>query len=317
MKITFLGTSAAVPTLKRNVSSVALQFDQKREWWLFDCGEGTQRQIAKAELSLFHLEKIFISHLHADHVLGVCPLLATRGLIGATSKVTVYGPVGITRLITDTFNGTKSGVPKSMLEIVELSNLFLDGCKNRLVNGEYSIDAFSVPHVHFTVAFVVTEIDRQGTFHADKAKGMGINPGPIYRRLKDGETVTLDDGRIVDGKTLVDPPRKGRKLAVVCDTSNAEAIIPAAMDCDAMIHEATYANADVALAVANGHSTAEQAGLLAKRLNSKALLMSHFSPRYDQRAEDGLCIDDLIREARAVFPSDVLAAKDFMQHEIR
>lgn len=315
MKITFLGTSAAVPTLKRNVSALALQFDQTKNWWLFDCGEGTQRQVMRADLSLHSLERIFISHMHADHVLGVAALLATRSLSGATTPVVLHGPFEILAFVKDTMKHTGLGVDFE-IKYDNIAKGAIEGNSRLGISGEYSVDAFNVPHSKHTMAFVVTECDRQGSFHADKALELGIKPGPLYKELKEGKIVTLADGREIDGKTLVDPTRKGRKLAVVCDTSNAQAILPTALGCDAMIHEATYAAAEEALARSRGHSTAAQAGRMASRASAKTLLLSHFSPRYDQRAEDGPCIEDLVREAQGEFDGTVLAAKDFMQYAV-
>ena len=253
MKITFLGTSAAIPSLRRNVSALALQFDQRREWWLFDCGEGTQQQLLKAGLSLAAIERIFISHLHGDHCFGLVGLLATRGMMGGV-----------------------------------------------------------------TLAFVVEEKDRQGHFKLEEAQALGIPPGPIYARLKRGEKFTLPDGREIDGATLVEPPRKGRKLALVFDAKDASGVQPFAQGAELAVHEATYAEADANLAEQNGHSTAAGAARFARAIGAKRLILTHFSPRYDQRAEDGICIADLVREAEAEFAGgSVLAAKDFMQCELR
>ena len=136
--------------------------------------------------------------------------------------------------------------------------------------------------------------------------------------MKNGEKITLADGREIDGSTLVEPPRKGRRIALVFDTADASALQPFAQDSDFVMHEATYASADAGLAKENAHSTAAEAGRFARKINAKRLVLSHFSPRYDQRPEDGICIADLVKEAEAELGAGmVLAAKDFLQCEIK
>ncbi|HLX63230.1 MAG TPA: ribonuclease Z, partial [Planctomycetota bacterium] len=179
--------------------------------------------------------------------------------------------------------------------------------------------AARVQHAGITLAFVVSEKDRAGHFKVEEAEALGIRPGPIYARLKAGETVTLDDGRVIDGHTLVDPPRTGRKLVVVCDTKDASALHPFAENADVAIHEATYAIADAELAKQNAHSTSADAGSFAASAKAKQLILTHFSPRYEPRPQGtGPTVADLVKEAEAAFlEGRVLAAKDFMQYEIK
>lgn len=312
MKLTFLGTAAAVPSTRRNVSALALQFEQRREWWLFDCGEGTQHQVMKSDLSLAALERIFISHLHGDHCFGLVGLLATRGMMGGTTPIQLHGPPGISEFISgiQRTTGTRFAFPLQINEFAQ-NGLFAE-------DSEYRVFAARVVHAGVTLAFVVEEKDRQGHFKIEAAQALGISPGPIYARLKRGEKITLEDGREIDGATLVEPPRKGRKLALVFDTADASALMPFAQNADFAVHEATYANADAALAKENAHSTSGDAGRYARAINAKRLVLTHFSPRYDQRPEDGICIADLVKEAEAELGAGtVLAAKDFLQCEIK
>ncbi|MEI6232310.1 MAG: ribonuclease Z [Planctomycetota bacterium] len=312
MKLTFLGTAAGAPTLRRNVSALALQFDQRRDWWLFDCGEGTQHQIQKTDLSPATLRRIFISHLHGDHCFGLLGLLASRGMHGATEPIDLYGPPGLADYVNSIrrTTGTRLAYPFEIHELAEDGEFFEDD--------EYRVSVARVLHAGITLAYCVTEKDRAGRFKLEEAQALGIPPGPIYARLKRGEMITLDDGRSIDGATLVDPPRAGRKLAVVCDTKDASAMLPFAQGADVAIHEATYANADVEHARQNAHSTSGDAGRFAAQAGAKQLIMTHFSPRYDQRGEGVITISDLVTEAEAAFvPGRVLAAKDFMRYEIK
>jgi ribonuclease Z len=316
MRLIFLGTAAAIPTLRRNVSGLALQFDQRREWWLFECGEGTQHQLLKTDLSLAALQRVFISHLHGDHCFGLAGLLATRGMTGGLAPLDLYGPPGIAEYIgaIQRTTGMRLAYP---VQIHEISGE--NGAAAAIAEDEeYRAFAARVQHAGVTLAFVIEEKDRAGHFRVDEAQALGIPPGPVYARLKRGETVTLADGRVVDGATLVDPPRSGRKLAFVSDASDASALLPLAQNADLVIHEATYAEADAELARQNNHSTAAEAGRFAKSANASQLIITHFSPRYDQRAEEGLTIAHLAAEAEREFaPQRVLAAKDFMQYEIK
>ena len=312
MKLTFLGTAAGAPTQRRNVSGIALQFDQRREWWLFDCGEGTQHQLQKTDLSLAALRRVFISHLHGDHCFGLVGLLASRGLNGGTEALDLYGPPGLADYVNSIRRTTGTRVPYPF-EIHEISD---DG--QFLEDDEYRVFAARVLHAGPTLAFVVAEKDRAGRFKIEEAQALGIPPGPVYSQLKRGETVTLDDGRVVDGAALVDPPRTGRKLVVVSDTKDASALLPFAEGADVAIHEATYANADAELAKQNAHSTASDAARFAARASAKQLIMTHFSPRYEQRGEGLITVADLVAEAEREFAAGrVLAAKDFMRYEIK
>src|ERR1043165_2908346 len=239
MKLTFLGTAAGAPTLRRNVSGLALQFDQRREWWLFDCGEATQHQLLKSEhLSLAALRRVFISHLHGDHCFGLMGLLASRGLQGGTESVELYGPPGL----ADYLNSIRRTTGTRIAYTLEIHELTADGlaCED----DEYRVFAARVQHAGVTLAFVVAEKDRAGRFKIEEAEALGIPPGPVYARLKKGEAVTLADGRVIDGSLLVDPPRAGRKRGLVFDTQDARALLPFAENADVAIHEATYAKVD-------------------------------------------------------------------------
>jgi ribonuclease Z len=312
VKITFLGTSSAVPTRTRNVSALGLQFDQRSEWWLLDCGEGTQHQVMRSTFTLARLRRIFLSHLHGDHCFGLMGLLATRGLQSGTGPVDIHGPVGLKDYVQSIrrTTGTSFQYPVQILEHEKTGTIFEDD--------EYTVTAVQVPHAGLTFAYVIDEKPQAGRFRVEEAERLGIAPGPVFARLKRGEPVTLDDGRVVEGATLVDPPRAGRRIALVSDTTDASAIVPFAQDADFLLHEATYlARTDAEAARTHRHATAEIAGALAARIGAKRLALTHFSPRYESDEPGAPRVADLVAEARTAFGSEaVVAAADFMTIEI-
>jgi ribonuclease Z len=309
MIVTFLGTSSATPTLTRNVSAIALSFTRRGRWWLFDCGEGTQQQIMRTALKLSRLENIFITHLHGDHLYGLMGLLASRSLRGGSlSPVTVYGPPGLERYVEAMIE--TSGVHLQFplrVEIVAPGRTILeDGTAVACAAANHRGCAFS---------YAVIEPEQPGAFRADLAKQAGIPPGPLYGRLKRGETVHLPDGRSFHGKQFVGPPQPGRKIVYSGDTAPCEALVELAKGADLLIHEATFAHAHRQLAERSGHATALQAARIARQAGVRALVLRHFSPRYDdERAE--VKLTDLLREAQSVFPHTSLAA-DFLSVSVK
>jgi ribonuclease Z len=309
MKLLFLGTAAGTPSRRRNVSGLALLFAERREWWLFDCGEGTQQQLLRTQLSISQVRRIFISHLHGDHCFGLPGLMASRGLRGAPEPLDVYGPRGIEEYLESIrrTTGTHFMYPYVIHTVTEAGVIAEDD--------EYLVHAFLVRHAGPTLAFVVEEKLRPGRFRVEQAEALGIPPGPVYARLKRGETIQLADGRVVQGAELVDPPRPGRKVAIVCDTSDASAILPAAQNAQVLVHEATFLAQELSSAgkEAFGHSSAAGAGRLARQANVERLVLNHFSARYEQGQEDTPQIKDLVSEAEQEFiPGRVIAAEDFL-----
>ncbi|UFJ42979.1 ribonuclease Z [Brevibacillus humidisoli] len=309
MIVTFLGTGSGAPTLRRNVSAIALWFIQRGKWWLFDCGEGTQQQIMRSTLKLNQLEKIFITHLHGDHLYGLIGLLASRSLRGgALSPVTVYGPPGLDRYIEGVM--MTSGVHLQYPLKVEI----VSAGRQVMENG-IAVECGEVSHRGHALAYAVVEPEQQGAFRQDLAKQAGIAPGPVYGRLKRGETVQLPDGRIVHGDAFIGPPQRGRKLVYSGDTAPCDTVVRLAGGADLLIHEATFAHAHLELAERSGHSTALQAAQIADSAKVHSLILTHFSPRYDgERAEVGMA--ELLSEAQSVFPNTRLAA-DFLSVPIR
>jgi ribonuclease Z len=308
MIVTFLGTSSGTPTTRRNVSGIALRFIQSGKWWLFDCGEGTQHQILRSPLKVSQLEKIFITHLHGDHLYGLIGLLASRSLRGGElSGVELYGPPGLDRYVDAIMQ-----VSPVYLHYPLRINIVAEGqiCED----DERAVICRRVRHRVPAFAYAVQEKDRPGPFLVELAKQAGVPEGPLYGALKRGERIQLPDGRVLDGKDFVGPPQPGRKIVYSGDTAPCEPLAELAEGADLLIHEATYADCDKALAVRSGHSTAREAAALARKAGVHSLCLTHFSPRYENEAERTL--DDLLAEAREEFANTVLA-EDFGSIQVK
>lgn len=291
LSVTFLGTGAACPTLERNVASLAVV--REGETILFDCGEGTQRQMMRYGVG-FGFREIFFSHYHADHLLGVTGLLRTMGLQDRTAPVTLYGPRGAQRVLGAAIS---LGVERQKfpVEIVEIKP------GDRLARDGYAIEVFATEHRADTVGFALVEDLRLGRFHPERARELGVPEGPLWGRLHKGETVQLPDGRSVSPADLVGAPRPGRRLVYSGDTRPCDALVAAARDADLLIHEATFGDDERARAVETGHSTAAEAAAVAREAGALRLALTHISARYTREAPE------LLAEAKALFPETVVA----------
>lgn len=306
MQITFLGTSSGVPTRSRNVSSVALRLPQRAELWLFDCGEGTQHQILRSDLKISQLTRIFITHMHGDHVFGLMGLLATCGLAGNPSQINIYGPPKLDEYLRacSRYSHTHFSYPIS-IHTVEPGVIYEDE--------EFTVSCDRLEHRITDFGYRVVEKDRAGRFDVEKAKALSIPPGRVYGQLKRGETVTLLDGRQINGADLCGVTEVGRKIAYCTDTVYCDGAVELAQDADVLIHEATFAHQDAELAFQRFHSTSTMAAQVALAAQVKLLIMTHFSPRY--APGNNLELQDLLEEARAIFPNTEMAY-DFLSYEV-
>lgn len=308
MKLTFLGTSAGTPSRTRNVTSVALQWIQEGSVWLFDCGEGTQQQILRSPLSLSRIQRLFITHMHGDHIFGLPGLLSTRSLIDPqASPIAIYGPDGLKAFVGYALGASRAHLNYPItIETIAEGLVYEDEIREvhclRLAHG-------AMP----SFGYAIVEKPRAGEFDAEKAASLGIPAGPIYGRLKAGEAITLQDGRVIDGKTLVGPARPGRKIVICGDTGETPNTVQLACGADVLVHEATFAEADKERALAQGHSTAEMAARAARDAGVKMLILNHISARYEGVDRAGL--GSLLDEARAIFPNTRLA-EDFWTLEV-
>ena len=305
LSVTFLGTSAARPTVERNVSAMALV--REGETLLFECGEGTQRQMMRYGVS-FALSEIFFTHFHADHFLGVIGLLRTLGLQARAEPMVLYGPKGAKKVLTQAIQLGVERVP-FQVEIEEVTHgaVLRDG--GRGTRDGYDISVFATEHGGGSVGYAVREHERRGRFDVEKAKAAGIPEGPLWGKLTKGETVTLLDGRTVTPDGIVGPPRPGRVVVFTGDTRPCAAVVDAAQAADLLIHEATFGEEEKERAKETGHSTAREAAQVALAAKARRLVLSHVSARYSISA------DELVKEAREVFKETVVA-KDGMTIEV-
>ncbi len=291
LRITFLGTSAAQPTLARSLSGLALR--REGELLLFDCGEGSQRQMMRYGTG-FAVDAVFFTHFHADHYLGLLGFLRTLSMQGREAPLHLYGPAPAGRLLDQAIH-------------LGLDHYSFEVPIHELRGGEviqrtgYAVQALPVEHGLPALGFALVEDERPGEFQLDRARALGIPEGPLFGKLQHGGAVALPDGRTIAPHQVLGPPRRGRKVVVSGDTRPCDAVARAAQGADLLVHEATFAEGERARALETRHSTAREAARLAREAGVRRLVLTHFSSRY----EDDL--GDLAREAREELPGVQLA----------
>jgi len=312
VNITFLGTSSGVPTLTRNVSSLALKLSQKAEIWLFDCGEGTQHQIMKSNIKSSQIKKIFITHMHGDHIYGLPGLLATLGLSGNSKGIEIYGPSKLKDFILSALKNSycKISFPLNFFEVEN----YASNQKDIFENNEVKVRCASLKHRLPSYGYRVSEKDKPGKFNIEKAKRSNIPPGPIYSRLQSGEKVELEDGRIFNGNEFCGEPRKGESFVYCTDTIFTDSAVQLSKNADLLVHESTFSEKDENMAYEKLHSTTIMAARTALLSNSKKLVLTHLSPRYTSKSS--IKPNDLLKEAKEIFPNTSLA-KDFLTENIK
>ncbi|MCY0998933.1 ribonuclease Z [Myxococcus sp. MISCRS1] len=271
LRLTFLGTSAAQPTLHRNLSGLAVKADT--DLLLFDCGEGSQRQMVRFGTG-FTVDAVFFTHFHADHYLGIIGFLRTLGMMGREHAIHLYGPPPARRLL---HQAVHLGV-EAMSFPVEIHEV-KDGDVVRR-NG-YALHAIGVDHRINALAYALVEDERPGRFNLEKARELGVPPGPSFGKLQKGESVTLEDGRVVKPEDVLGAPRPGRKLVISGDTRPCAAVVKAAQDADLLIHESTFSDDEQARALETHHSTAREAARVAREAGARRLVLTHLSSRHD------------------------------------
>lgn len=292
IRITFLGTSSASPTLTRNVASLAVTLDGRV--LLFDCGEGTQQQLLRSTVRSGSIDAIFITHLHGDHLFGLPGLLATLGLNARSAPLTIYGPRGLHEFIAAVpYLGNPYEVSIAVIE------------EGEVMRGEgFRVIAAPLDHRIDCFGFCVIEDDRRGTFDVERAIALGVPEGPHFAELHRGLDVTLNDGRVVRSADVVGATRRGRRIAYCTDTRPCANAVELARDAELLIHESTYAADMAAEAHERGHSTTIDAARIAADAHCERLLLTHFSSRY-------VDVAPLVAEARTVFAASD-AASDFL-----
>lgn len=302
MEVVLLGTSSAVPTARRGLSSVALIRDG--ESFLFDCGEGTQMKLIKASFPRRKFHHIFITHLHGDHIFGLGGLISTLNLGEREIPLTIHGPLGIARFVRFLV-----GFPRPARLGFELhfNEWEPDFAGVVLESEEWLVRAAPLKHTLHATGFRFEERDLPGRFDATRADALGVPFGPERGHLQRGESVTLADGRIITPAELVGPPRRGRSFAYCTDTAPCAGALALARDADLLVHEATYGDDLQEMARARLHSTIREAATIARNAGARQFVATHFSTRYD-----GPLLDELRLQGESVFP-DMLMARDLLR----
>ncbi len=298
IRITFLGTAASRPTVGRNVSGISVQ--REGDLMLFDCGEGTQRQMMRYGTG-FGIHAIFVTHLHADHFLGIIGLLRTMALQGREEALPIYGPPGATEVLQAAIHLGVQRIPFPV-PVREV------GPGDSIPFHEYDVVPFLVQHGTSAVGYALRENPRLGRFDVDRARALGVPEGRLFGRLHRGEAVDIG-GRIVLPEEVVGDPRPGRLVVYTGDTRPSSETVEVARGADALIHEATFLDDEAERAHETFHSTAKGAALVAQEAKVERLLLTHISARYSE--DPG----PLAEEAREVF-SEAVVAQDGMSIEI-
>ncbi|BFH62169.1 ribonuclease Z [Paenibacillus azoreducens] len=301
MELEFLGTNAGVPSLQRNVTSIALRmFEERRAFWLFDCGEATQHQILRSSLKLSKLEKIFITHLHGDHIFGLPGLLSSRAYQGGTTKLTVYGPPGLKQYIEVSLMLSQSRIEYE-LEVIEHTGGIV------FEDEDVTVESLLLDHRIDSYGYRIAEKDKPGSLDLKRLAEYGLKPGPAYGRLKRGESIDLGNGKTLHPDDVLGQPKKGRIVTILGDTRPCDNVIELARDADLLVHEATFMHDLKESAYNYHHCTSIQAAEAAVAAGAKELILTHFSSRYKDQEH----LQPLLDEAQSVFPKTLLA-EEFM-----
>jgi len=299
MRITFLGTGGGVPSLKRSLPAIAINFSG--ELILFDCGEGTQRQMIRAGVGFKRKMTIFITHLHGDHILGIPGLLYTLSMLDRRDPIKIFGPRGIIDFMKSILS-LRMGSIRFEIQVSEISEGEVYESK------EYVVEAVKADHVVEALAYKLREKDKPGKMKVEYLESIGLPRGPLWGKLQRGEAVE-HKGMIIRPEEAVGPPRPGRKIVYTGDTKPSSRLIEFSRDADVLIHDATFSSDLEKEAEKEGHSTASQAAEIALRAGVKRLYLFHLSSRYEGREEL------LLMEARRIFPETYLA-EDLLRYEV-
>ena len=299
MRLTFLGTGGGIPSISRSLPAVAVNFSG--ELILFDCGEGTQRQMMRAGTGFKQNLIIFLTHLHGDHILGLPGLIYTLSMLDRKYPLKVIGPPGTRRFI-ESILSVKFGKLNYEIEVKEV----WEGVAYE--SRSYVVEAVEASHTVRALAYKLREKDRPGKMKVEVLERLGVPRGPLWGRLQRGEPIELS-GKVIRPEEVMGPPRRGRMIVYTGDTRPSEKLIRFSLGADVLIHDATFTSEFEEDAYREGHSTARQAAETALKARVKRLYLFHVSPRYEGEEER------LLSEARQVFPNSYLA-EDLLSYEI-
>lgn len=297
MEITFLGTSSAVPSKRRNHAGIIIK--HFKDTLLFDCGEGTQRQLTYAKISPMKIGKIFITHYHGDHILGLAGLIQSMGFRGRTEDLDIYGPKGLEKIINVISN-------YGYFQINFNINIHEIGEQTVVESEEYIVESIVAEHNLDNIAYSIRE-KKKPLFLREKAIELGVPVGPLFGKLHRGEEVEVN-GKIIKPEQVLGEPKSAKKITYSGDTRPCEKMIELARNSDVLIHEATYEEMDKDKAIEHCHSTSKEASAIAKEANVKLLVLTHISTRYTSDI-------NIKNEAKEIFENTVVA-DDFMEINI-